>query len=262
MNAIDVVKVDYIKKLLANGVREDSRGLMDFRPVKIVPNAVEHAEGSAQVDLGATRVLCGAKLVVGTPMEDTPNQGGLVFSAELLPLASAEYETGPPSPNAIELARVVDRGIRSGNVVNLEKLFIEEGKAWTVYVDLYVLNYDGNLFDASSMAAMSALLNAHMPKYEDGKAIMSESAGKLAVDNTVISSTFGKIGDKIVLDTTGLEESAADARLTVAVDNDNVRAMQKGLNGSFTVSEIDELVGTAFNKYKELKGYVDRSADR
>ncbi len=102
------------------------------------------------MDLGATRVLAGVKLMLDEPMEDTPNQGNLVVSAELLPLASATYESGPPSPEAIEFARVVDRGIRHGNCVNLESLFVEEEKAWTVYVDLYVLNYNGNLFDAGS----------------------------------------------------------------------------------------------------------------
>ena len=38
-------------------------------------------------------------------------------------------------------------------------------------MDLYVLNYDGNLFDAGTLAAMAALMNTKVPKFEDGKAV-------------------------------------------------------------------------------------------
>ncbi|MEM0150027.1 MAG: hypothetical protein QXW10_03975, partial [Candidatus Micrarchaeaceae archaeon] len=214
MEAIDVIKVKYIREMLDNEKREDGRGLSDFRSIHILNNLVDSAEGSAQVDLGSTRVLAGVKLEVDTPMEDTPNEGNLVVSSELLPLASADYEPGPPSPEAIELARVVDRGIRAGSCVDTADLFLEEGKAWYVYADIYVLNYDGNLLDASTLAVMSALMHTRVPKYEDGKVIREEAAKKLKIDNIVTSATFGKIGGKLLLDTTKNEENAMEARLT------------------------------------------------
>jgi len=204
-------------------------------------------------------VLSGVKLNLDTPMEDTPNQGNLVVSAELLPLASASYETGPPSPESIELARVVDRGIRHGKCVNLESLFVEEGKAWTVYVDLYVLNYNGNLFDAGTIAAISSLLNSEVPKYEDGKVVREERVGKLKIDNVITSSTFAKIGGKSILDPTANEMNAAYSRITIANDEHHVRAMQKGLSGGFSADEVEELVGVAFNKHKEQKHVIEKA---
>ncbi|MGD0510365.1 MAG: RNA-binding protein [Candidatus Micrarchaeaceae archaeon] len=259
MQAIDIVKTSYIRELLAKDMREDERGLLDFRPITIETGLLGNAEGSAQVDLGATRVLAGVKLVLDKPMEDTPNQGNLVCSAELLPLASANYESGPPSPEAIEFARVVDRGIRAGNCVNLESLFVAEEKAWTVYIDLYVLNYNGNLFDAGEIAAMSALLNTGVPKYEDEKVVREERAGKLKVDNIVTSATFGKMDGKIILDPSENEEIAAEGRITIATDEDNVRAVQKGFSGGFFVNEVEDLIDVAFNKHKELKGIITKS---
>lgn len=256
MQAIDIVKTSYIRELLAKGEREDSRQMLEFRPVSIETGLIKNAEGSAQVDLGATRVLAGVKLELDEPMEDTPNQGNLVCSAELLPFASATYETGPPSPEAIEFARVVDRGIRAGNCIDLESLFVEEEKAWSVYVDLYVLNYNGNLFDAGEIAAMSALLNTGIPKYEDGDVIREERPTKLKIDNIVTSATFAKIGGRIILDPTGNEETAANARMTIATDQDNVRAMQKGFSGGFFVNEVDELIDIAFNKHKDIKDII------
>lgn len=259
MEAIDIIKTSYIKELLEKNEREDARVLDVFRPIKVEAGLMRNAEGSAQVDLGNTQILAGVKLDLAEPMEDTPNQGNFVCSAELLPLASSTYETGPPSPEAIEFARVVDRGIRAGNCVDLESLFVEEGKAWTVYVDLYVLNYNGNLFDAGEMAAMSALLNTTVPKYEDGKIDRESRSTKLKVNNVVTSTTFAKIGSRIMLDPSANEETAMDTRMTIATDKDNVRAMQKGLRGSFSIKEIEDMIDVAFNKHDELKSIIKKA---
>ena len=178
--------------------------------------------------MGDTRVLAGVKLQIEEPMDDTPNQGNLIMSGELLPLASEMYETGPPSASAIEFGRVVDRGIRHGNCIDLKSLFIEEEKVWTVFIDLYVLNYDGNLFDAGTMAAMAALMNTKVPKVEDGEAVRTERKTTLKIDNIVGSTTFAKIKDKLILDPSGDEELAADCRLTIATDAEKVQLHAEG----------------------------------
>lgn len=256
MDAIDIVRVNYVKELLAKKLREDSRGMMDFRPIKVTSGPIEHAEGSSQVDLGATKVMCGIKMQVEEPMKDTPDMGNLSVSAELLPLASADYETGPPSPQSIEFARVIDRGIRAAECVKLEDFFIEEGKVWCIYVDLYVLNYDGNLFDAGSMAAMNALISTRMPKYEDGAVIRTDRTKMLKVDNVITSTTFCKIDGTLLADPTKNEDDASDARLTVQTDGEYIRAMQKGLSGNFSMKEVEGLVEESFKKHKELKRYI------
>jgi exosome complex component RRP42 len=258
MEAIDILKSAYIRELLAKGAREDMRGMFDFRPVKVETGLMENAEGSAQVDMGSTRVLAGVKMTVEEPMEDTPDQGNLMVMAELLPLAHADFETGPPSPASIELARVVDRGIRAAKSIDLTSLSIDAEKAWTVFIDLYVLNYDGNLFDASALAAMSALATTKMPKQEDGKAIYSERKDKLKIDSIALSTTFGKIGNALVLDMDLHEENTADTRLTITTDGKVVRAMQKGLGGSLTMQEVEDLVGKSSQKYKELYKHVEK----
>jgi exosome complex component RRP42 len=191
-------------------------------------------------------------------MEDTPKQGNLMVSAELLPLAHAEFESGPPSPESIELARVVDRGIRAAEVVDLESLFIAEGKAWSIFIDLYVLNYNGNLFDASTLAAVSALATTRIPKYEDEKAIYTESSGTLKLKNYVVSTTFGKVENALLLDTNMHEENASNTRLTIANDGKVIRAMQKGLGGSLSMQEVESLVDVSLSKYSELKKQIER----
>ena len=161
------IKVKQIEALLEKGTRIDGRGLLDTREIKIEQGLIEKAEGSARVLLGKTDVLVGVKIETGEPFPDTPKEGVLTVNAELVPLASPTFEPGPPDENSIELARVVDRGIRESHAVDTEKLCIEEGKkVFVVFVDVYVLNHDGNLIDASAIAAMAALMNTKMPNYE------------------------------------------------------------------------------------------------
>lgn len=259
MEAFDLVKTQYIKELIAKKMREDGRKMDQFRPARITTGVISHAEGSAQVDLGNTRVLVGVKIQIEEPMPDTPKQGNLMVSAELLPLAHEEFESGPPSPQSVELARVVDRGIRAAECIDLEAFFIEEGKVWTAFIDLYVLNYDGNLFDAATLAAVSALYTAHMPGYDAEKKVAdyTKKAGPLKMKGMVASTTFAKIDNQIVLDPNIHEENTADTRLTIVTDGKNVRAMQKGLGGAFTPKEIESLVDVSLQKYGEVTGWIE-----
>lgn len=256
MEGFDIVKTHYIRELVAKNMREDGRGPWDYRGITITTDVIQHAEGSAQVDIGNTRVLAGVKLQLEEPMPDTPKQGNLMVAAELLPLAHAEFESGPPSPEAIELARVVDRGIRAAECVDLESLFIEEGKVWSVFIDLYILNHNGNLFDASALAAMAALATAKVPKYENGEANYEERTAPLKIKSVAVSSTYAKVDKAILLDPDIHEENAASARITITTDGKLIRAMQKGLGGSFTVPEIESLVDVSLEKYNLLKKHV------
>ncbi len=257
MSGIDIVKSNYVKEIIKRGERLDKRGAFDIREIRIENNPLVNAEGSARVNLGLTDVIAGVKAVIEEPHSDTPKEGNLIVSAELLPAASADFETGPPGPAAIELARVVDRGIRAGRCIDMEGLFLEEGKSISLYVDIYVLDYDGNLFDACSIAAMRALMNTKLPKYENGEFNMEDRSVPLKIESIVSSTTYGKFGDVIVADMNAEEEAATDARLTITTDGKAVKAMQKGLNGSFTIDEVERLVGISLKKHEELKSKME-----
>ena len=146
------IKRDHIMNLLADGKRQDGRGITDVREIKVETNCIESADGSARVKLGKTEVIAGVKIIPGTPFGDTPNIGVLTTGAELIPMAHPTFESGPPGEDAIELARVVDRGIRESGMVDVEKLCIVPGEeVWMCFVDIYALDYDGNLFDAANL---------------------------------------------------------------------------------------------------------------
>ena len=98
------IKRDHIMNLLADGKRQDGRGVTDVRKIQVETNCIESADGSARVKLGKTEVIAGVKIIPGTPFGDTPNIGVLTTGAELIPMAHPTFESGPPGEDAIELA--------------------------------------------------------------------------------------------------------------------------------------------------------------
>ena len=251
MTLTSSIKRDYLYKLAKNGKRQDGRDLFKFRDISIETNLISKAEGSARVKIGNTQVVAGIKMDVGEPYPDTPSSGVITTAAELNPLASPDFESGPPREDAIELARVVDRGIRESEVIELDKLCIEPNeKIWIVFIDIHIIDYDGNLFDAASLAALAAILTAKVPakRFELGEDY------PLPVKDPPISCTSVKFNDVILMDPSLDEEEIAEARITVATDsNGHIRAMQKGLSGSFTIDEIKKIIKVSLDNGVEIR---------
>lgn len=251
------VRIRQIEQLIEKGKRLDARDLSDYREIKVEQGVIEKAEGSARVLLGKTEVLVGVKVETGTPFPDTPNNGVLTVNAELVPLASPTFEPGPPDENSIELARIVDRGIRESEAIDTEKLCIEAGKkVFVVFVDVYVLNYDGNLIDASALAAVAALMNTKMPNYEvkDGEVVIKQGYTQLPMKSHPITVTLGKINNKLIVDPWLEEEQVMDSRISIAFnDEGKICAMQKGGSGYFTQQQILEAMKLSQKKAAELR---------
>jgi exosome complex component RRP42 len=248
---------DVLLNSLTKGVRYDGRAFDQFRPINIQKGVIKTSEGSALAEIGGTKVLASVKLDVATPFPDRPKEGVMISNAELLCSANPSFESGPPDENSIEFARVVDRALRSAEVVDTKTFFIEEGKVLALFVDLYVLDHTGNYMDAGTMAASAALLDAKMPKVEDGKIIRGEFTGPLNPKAVPISSTFVKLGDHWLIDPSYDEELAHDTRVTIATTKDHVCAMQKG-RGKMTKSELMTNIDIAFKKGQEIRDIIQK----
>lgn len=255
------LKTDNLINELKNGKRLDGRAFDEARKISITKGFSKNADGSVFVKLGETQVIGGIKLSPMTPYPDSPNMGTISVGAELLALASPVFEVGPPGEDAVELARVVDRGIREGHAIDFEKLLIREGElAWTVFIDLYILNDAGNLFDACSVAAIASLLDTRVPRLEGDKIVFGEYDGKLKVQSLPLLSTFAKISNINVLDPVFLEEKAMSCRFSVATtDDDKISAFQKGGSGSLTPKDVSELVEIAFKNAKKSRKLIESS---
>ncbi len=260
MDLENIALRNYIKALLAKNKREDGREKDDLRDIKIETNYISQANGSARVHLGKTDVIIGVKIGLGEPFPDSGDEGTLMVSAEMTPIADYEFEPGPPREDAIELSRVVDRAIRESKFIDTKKLCIKEDeKVWMVFIDAVILNNDGNLFDACELGAVAALNTALFPKY-DKKADKVDyhelTKEKIAVNKklTPVMTTFVKIDNEIIADPTKNEEMVSDAAMHIAISNGDICAMQKSGIGFFTEKEIYDIVNKAVKaETKKLK---------
>lgn len=249
----------YIQQLITENKRLDNRKPDEYRkPITIDYNISKNAEGSARVTMGKTIVVAGVKLGLGEPYPDTPDEGAIIVNVELLPMSSPEFESGPPGSQAVELARVVDRGIRESQTIDFKKLCVRQGElVWIVYIDIYTFNDDGNLIDAAALASLAALSQAKFPKVENEKVVFGElSNKKLPITKKPITITLYKINGKTIVDPTLEEEDASDARFSVTIEGEIIYAVQKGGIESFTEKEILEMLELAIEKSKEISKHL------
>lgn len=253
---------EHVLKYITKGLRYDGRKMDECRPVTVEYGVSRNAEGSARVRIGETEVIAGVKLSLEKPYPDTPAQGNLMINAELTPMSSPLFETGPPGEQGIELSRVIDRSIRESKAIDLTKLCVKEGeKVWSVMVDIVTVNDAGNLFDAGALAAIAALKDAVFPALkEDGTVDYSKKTDKkLPLLQTPIEVTIVKVGDHLITDPLPVEEEVLDARLTVAFNDAGMLcAMQKGGEMPLSIEDISAMIDLAQKHAKELRKKLSR----
>lgn len=252
---------EHIIESLDKGIRLDGRKATEYRDIKIERNVIKNAEGSAKITIGETELIVGIKLSVEAPYPDMPGEGTMSVGAELLPLSNPDFESGPPGIQAIELARVTDRGIRESKTIDTKKLCIKEGeKVWMISIDIVSINDSGNLFDASALASVAALQETTFPKFDGEKIDYSQKTkDKLPLNKSPVSITVCKIGKHFIVDPITEEENAIEARLTVVTEKDGtICAMQKGGDAPLVSEEIEKMVDIAIEKAKELRKHLEK----
>jgi exosome complex component RRP42 len=139
-------------------------------------------------------------------------------------------------------------------MIDLEKLCIEPKKeVWMLFTDVYVLDYDGNLFDAATLGAVAALMSTIVPAKENDKG----EDFPLPINHIPISVTAVQIENSILVDPTLDEEKVAAARLTVTTDeNGDLRAMQKGFAGALSIDQINKMIETSQRLGNELRRMI------
>ena len=260
-----IVNKKKILKLIEEDKRLDGRKLLDYRgPITIETGGVKTAEGFAKVTIGDTVVLAGVKLGIEKPYSDRPDEGGIMVNAELTPLSSSQYESGPPGMKAVEIARVIDRGIRESHAIDVKKLCIKKGeKAWFVMVDIISINDAGNLFDAAGLAVLAALHDTTLREYDPETGVVdykSKTTKKLPIKKQTVPIAVYKIGGKLLVDPSSEEELCYDARLIVGSDEKGtISALQKGGEEPISVEDVDKMVDIALEKATMLRSIFKKA---
>ncbi|MFW5746421.1 MAG: RNA-binding protein, partial [Nanoarchaeota archaeon] len=191
-----------------------------------------------------------------------PENGNLMVNAELLPLSSDEFETGPPSIDAIELARIMDRSVRESQALDTADLCVEPGeKVWSIMCDICTINDAGNLFDAASIALISALKSARFPSLDEGKVdYKKKTETPLPITKIPLGITVWKVGDKFIVDPLKVEQRAMDARLTVGtLDDGTICALQKGGEGTLSVEDIAAMIDLSIDHADSIRKIIKKT---
>ncbi len=257
------ITANRIKEYLSGGNRFDGRKLDEFREIIIEKNISKNAEGSARVKIGKTEVLVGVKMNVSEPYPDSQDKGNLMVNAELLPLSSPRFENGPPKFPTIELARIIDRGIRESKFIDFKKLCIKKGeKVWSVFIDIYSINDDGNLIDAAGIGAIIALKQAKIPKYDDKeeKVLFGElSKESLPLSDTIpIAITIHKVGNNFIVDPTREEEDVSEVRVTIGSSKGVISSIQKGDEKSLSIEEFHNILDISEKVWKDVFNKIEK----
>jgi len=183
--------------------RSDNRTADQLRPINIVSDYINTAEGSVLIEVGNTRVICTASIEETVPqfMRNT-GKGWITAEYSMLPRATLtrtprEVNKGRPSGRTHEIQRLIGRSLRA--VTDLQRL----GER-TIWIDCDVIQADGGTRTASITGAFVALGLAFEKLVEAG------TLTSAPLRDFVAAVSVGIVDGEILLDLAYEEDSRAD----------------------------------------------------
>jgi ribonuclease PH len=220
--------------------RSDGRAAGDLRSVKITPGYLPYAEGSVLIEMGNTRVVCGASFEERVPpfLRNT-GQGWLTAEYAMLPRATQtrtprETGRGGPSGRTHEIQRLIGRSLRA--VADMKAL----GER-TIAIDCDVLQADGGTRTAAITGAYVAFALANRRLMEAGKISRS------VVMNQVAAVSVGVVDNTALLDLKYDEDSRAEVDMNIVCTGDGrfIEVQGTAEREPFSRSQMDDLLELA-----------------
>jgi ribonuclease PH len=212
--------------------RPDGRAADQLRPVTITPNFIKHAEGSALIDVGDTRVICTASVQEKVPsFLYRSGKGWVTAEYGMLPRATTdrterEAARGKQGGRTMEIQRLIGRSLRAA--VSPEML----GER-TIWLDCDVIQADGGTRTASITGSFVALVLALSRLYIDG------NLANWPINSFVAAVSVGMVNGAAALDLNYAEDSKAGVDMNV-VGTDKGRFIElQGTAEGATFSDED-----------------------
>ncbi|KAM8764127.1 exosome complex component RRP45 [Rhynchonycteris naso] len=214
----------FLLRAIEEKKRLDGRQTYDYRNIKI---SFGTDYGCCIVELGKTRVLGQVSCELVSPKLNRATEGILFFNLELSQMAAPAFEPGRQSDLLVKLNRLLERCLRNSKCIDTESLCVVAGeKVWQIRVDLHLLNHDGNIIDAASIAAIVALCHFRRPDVSvQGEEVTLYTPEErdpvpLSVHHVpvCVSFAFFQQGTFLLVDPSEREERVMDGLLVIAVN--------------------------------------------
>ncbi len=211
-----------------------------LRSVKITPHYLRHAEGSALIEMGETKVVCAASIAPGVPRWRRDSGLGWVTSEYgMLPRATNERtmrERGHVGGRTSEIQRLIGRSLRSVTDMGIFGEF-------TLTVDCDVIEADGGTRTASITGGSVALwiaLERMRRKLRLSQHPMACHVGAVSV---------GIVENEIVLDLEYVEDSMAEVDMNVVMTGKGkfveIQGTAEGENAAFDDAQLQAMLNLA-----------------
>ncbi|KAM6362604.1 exosome complex component RRP45 isoform 3-T3 [Alca torda] len=214
----------FILRAVEERKRLDGRQCYDYRNVRISFGA---DYGCCIVELGKTRVLAQVSCELVPPKPNRPTEGILFFNLELSPMAAPGFEPGRQTDLLVKLNRLIERCLRNSKCIDTESLCVVAGeKVWQIRLDLHLLNHDGNIIDAASIAGIVALCHFRRPDVsvqgEEVTVYTPEERDPVPLSihhmPICVSFAFFQQGTYLLVDPSEREERVMDGVLVIAMN--------------------------------------------
>nr|XP_023685292.1 exosome complex component RRP45 isoform X1 [Paramormyrops kingsleyae] len=264
----------FLLKAIEEKKRLDGRQTYDYRNIKITFGT---DYGCCVVDVGKTRVLAQVSCELVAPKDNRPTEGIMFINLELSPMASPAFESGRQSELHVTLNRLLERCLRNSKCLDTESLCVVSGeKVWKIRIDVHVLNHDGNIMDAASIAAITALCHFRRPDVgiqgEEVTIYTPEERDLIPLSiyhmPVSVSFSFFQQGTFLLVDPCEREERVMDGLLVIAMNKHREICSIQSSGGimllkeqvlrcnkiaSVKVCEITELINKALENDRKVK---------
>jgi ribonuclease PH len=237
-------------------MRLDGRKLTQIRNVKITPNVLVFAEGSAMIEVGNTRVLCTASVEPGVPkwLQGT-SKGWVTAEYGMLPRSTGtrmKREKIMTGGRTLEISRLIGRSLRS--VVDMSLLGENQ-----ITVDCDVIQADGGTRTASITGGFVALVLAFQKLKDLGK------ISQLPLKDYVAAISVGIQTNQALLDLNYEEDAAADTDMNFVMNSKGefIEVQGTAENTAFTQIQLQNMIELArlgcrnlFDAQKQVVGHL------
>ncbi|XP_011852159.1 PREDICTED: exosome complex component RRP45 isoform X1 [Mandrillus leucophaeus] len=214
----------FLLRAIEEKKRLDGRQTYDYRNIRI---SFGTDYGCCIVELGKTRVLGQVSCELVSPKLNRATEGILFFNLELSQMAAPAFEPGRQSDLLVKLNRLLERCLRNSKCIDTESLCVVAGeKVWQIRVDLHLLNHDGNIIDAASIAAIVALCHFRRPdvSVQGDEVTLYTPEERDPVPLSIhhmpicVSFAFFQQGTYLLVDPNEREERVMDGLLVIAMN--------------------------------------------
>ncbi|VBB27785.1 unnamed protein product [Acanthocheilonema viteae] len=263
------------------GLRADGRSPYDYRPVIVQTGVLATTNGSARVRIGSTDLLIGVKAELINVENIALHRNRLNFFVDCSANATPLFAGRGGEEFAGELSAALDAAYDNNYVLpDLKKLILSPMHAWKLYVDIVLLQCDGNVIDAAALGVKAALKDTEISQVivrpaDEGKYTIDlpddNTIWKLDVSRVPLFVSVNRLGSAKIVDNSLAEEACTRASVWIAAapqfgnnqyvvkrDGCIITFMKQCGGGTLEMDSLEEMISIGLKTVRQLHEALDR----